>query len=124
MLSLLSPAIATARTKLRADLVRLGISAAAALLGCVGLGFLIAAAYGAIGRKLGYPESAAIVGAALLVLAMIVALLRTRRVKTVARDTLQPDVPLAAGTSGQTQPLPLGPLAVFVLGFVMARQAR
>lgn len=126
IMAALAPIIEAARSRMRADFKALAIALIAVVLAMVGMGFLVGAAYLALAPFVGFPGSAAIIGTLLLMIAAILLLVRPKRKSDPA------PAPAAARTSAEipehpdtlAQPVPLGPLAAFVLAFVIARQLR
>ena len=120
----LAPIIEAARSRMRADFKALAIALIAVVLAMVGMGFLVGATYLALAPFVGFPGSAAIIGTLLLMIAAILLLVRPKRKSDPAPAAARTSAEIPEHPDTLAQPVPLGPLAAFVLAFVIARQLR
>ncbi len=104
----------------RPALIGVGLYLTAGLAALTGSGFLLASAYGVLGRALGAPVAGLILAAGLAALAAIL-VLSARLVKTENRS--KPLVAADPATKAALPPAPdLATTAVFAAAFVLARR--
>ncbi|MGB8813896.1 MAG: hypothetical protein WCC57_11985 [Paracoccaceae bacterium] len=130
----LSLAAAVVRQNARAAVIEICLLLGISLAVVIGAGFLVAAAYLALWPRVGAAGSAAIIGAALLVLAigggLLYRSLQRRHpplptpLAAPIADLLTVSFPDAPPTPEIPQPVALGQMAAFIAGFVIARRAR
>lgn len=124
ILAALAPIIEAARSRMRADFKALAIALIAVVLAMLGMGFLVGAAYLALAPFVGFAGAAAIIGTLLLVIAAILLLVRPKRLTDPAQAAPRTGAQIPEQADKLAQPVPLGPLAAFVVAFVIARQLR
>lgn len=117
---------AAVRVACHMALTKAGLVLAAGVAALAGSGFLLAAAYGALGRALGYPSAGLIMGTALLAVAAGLCFAARRigpRPQPAAEVEADVTISLTAPlTAAPSVPVDLAPMAAFTAAFVLARR--
>ena len=113
---------AAVRAACRVALTKAGLGLAAGLAALAGSGFLLAAAYGALGRALGYSSAGLILGAVLVAVAAGLGFAaRTLGPRRQPAAAIEAALALPR-TAAPSAPVDLAPMAVFTAAFVLARR--